>query len=129
MNIGKNIKHMPLSNPPKLLLNEHLSPRLAVQLCKHGFDVISSQEACLLAESDDKQLEHAASQQRAIVSLNIKDFSLLHEHYLTSQKEHWGIVFSTTEPIGVLLRRLLCLLYSVPAGELKNQILWLNKFK
>ncbi len=43
-------------NPPKLHLNEHLSPRLAAQLRKHGFDVISSQEADLLLEKPGKPI-------------------------------------------------------------------------
>lgn len=88
----------------------------------------TSQEMELLSESDDKQLELAASQQRAIVTFNVRDFSLLHEKYLSAGREHWGIIFSTPEPIGVLIRRLLRLLHSVYAEELKNQIRWLNEF-
>ncbi len=42
---------MPLPNPPKLYLNEHLSPRLAAQLRRHGFDVLSSQEVQLLLQT------------------------------------------------------------------------------
>ena len=120
---------MPLLNPPKLHLNEHLSPRVATQLHKHGFDVTTSQEAGLLSEPDDKQLEYVALQKRAIVTFNIRDFSRLHERYLAEGREHWGIIFSTREPIGVLLYRLLRLLHSVSAEELRNQTRWLNEFK
>ena len=119
---------MPKPNPPKIHLNENLSPRLATQLRNHGFDVTSSQEAGLLSESDDRQLEHAVSQQRVIVTFNVRDFSCLHEKYLSAGKEHCGIIFSTPEPIGILLHRLLRLLHSVHAEELKNQIRWLNEF-
>ncbi len=55
---------MPPRNPPKLHLNEHLSPRLVEQLRKHGFDVTSSQAAELLAKSDEEQLEFACGEQR-----------------------------------------------------------------
>jgi predicted nuclease of predicted toxin-antitoxin system len=119
---------MPKPNPPKIHLNENLSPRLSTQLVKHGFDVTSSQEVGLLSTPDDKQLEHAVSQQRAIVTFNVRDFSDLHRKYFSEDKEHWGIIFSTPEPIGILLHRLLRLLHTVHAEELKNQIRWLNEF-
>lgn len=35
---------MPLPNSPKLYLNEHLSPRLAAQLRKHGVIRVTDQE-------------------------------------------------------------------------------------
>jgi len=66
--------------PPKLHLNEHLSPRLAVQ-------------------------------------------------YQAGGKEHWRIVLSTEETISVLRRRLLRLLNTLTADDLKNQMRWLNEFK
>ncbi|MCK6566950.1 MAG: hypothetical protein HUU12_05045 [Anaerolineales bacterium] len=48
---------------------------------------------------------------------------------MTEGKEHWGIILSNREPIGELLRRILRLLNTVSAEELKNQIRWLNEFK
>lgn len=116
-------------DPPKLYLNEHLSPRLAVQLRKHGFDVVTSQEAQLLSADDDEQLAYATAQQRALVTFNFSDFVTRHERYLAEGEEHWGIVLSTEEPIGTLLHRLLRLLNTVSANELKNQIRWLNEFR
>ena len=55
---------MPSSDAPKLYLNEHLSPRLSVQLRNHGFDVISSQATGMLSQTDEEQLALAASEQR-----------------------------------------------------------------
>lgn len=120
---------MPRPNPVKLHLNDHLSPRLASQLQKHGFDVTTSQQAELLSESDEKQLSHAVNEKRAILTFNISDFSRLHEEYQAQGKEHWGRIVSTREAINVLFHRLLRLLNSVSAEELKNQIRWLNEFK
>lgn len=118
-----------LLDAPKLHLNEHLSPRLAVQLRRHGFDVTTSQESNLLSETDGEQLVHAVSERRVIVTFNIGDFSRLHDEYMAKGREHWGIIFSTQEPISVLFHRLLRLLNSVSAEQLKNQIRWLNEFK
>ena len=114
---------------PRLYLNEHLSPRLAEQLRQHGFDVTSTVESKMGEADDDEQLAHAASEQRALVTFNHKDFAVRHERYLTEDKEHWGIVLSTEEPIDILRRRLLRLLNTLSAEELKNQIRWLNEFK
>ena len=120
---------MPSSDPPRLYLNEHLSPRLAVQLRRYGFDVVSSHDAKMLAHSDAEQLRFAASERRALVTFNFADFARLHETSLAEKQEHWGIVFSSAETIATLLHRLLRLLNSVTAEELRNQIRWLNEFK
>lgn len=120
---------MPAPNPPRLFLNEHLSPRLAAQLCRYGYDVTCCRDAGLLSDDDASQLAYAVSQQRAIVTFNVDDFSALHEGYLAEGNEHWGIVFSTEEPIKTLMHRLLRLLNSLSAEEMKNQVRWLNEFR
>ncbi len=115
--------------PPRLHLNEHLSPRLAEQLRKYGFDVTSTLEAGMVEASDAEQLAYSADSQRAIVTFNHRDFAVLHEQYMATQLDHWGIVLSTEETNDVLRRRLLRLLNSLGDEELKNQIRWLNEFK
>ena len=120
---------MPLRAAPRLHLNEHLSPRLAEELRRYGFDVISSQKADMLTTPDDEQLAFAASEGRAIVTFNVSDFMALHEQYLAENKTHYGIICSSREAVNVLFHRLLRLLNSVSAEELKNQVRWLNEFK
>jgi len=110
-------------------LNEHLSPRLAEQLRQHGFDVTATLEAKRGEADDDEQLAYAASEQRALVTFNHKDFAVRHERYAAESKDHWGIILSTEETVDVLRRRLLRLLNTLTAEELKNQIRWLNEFK
>lgn len=119
---------MPMPSP-KLYLNEHLSPRLAAQLRQYGFDVTCTIEAEMIEADDDAQLAHAVSEQRAIVTFNHRDFAALHSQYTMCGKEHWGIIFSTEETVDTLRRRLLRLLNSLSAKELKNQIRWLNEFR
>jgi predicted nuclease of predicted toxin-antitoxin system len=119
----------PSLNPPKLYLNEHLSPRLAVQLRRYGFDAVSTQEANMLSQDDEHQFARAVSEQRAIVTFNFSDFADLHEQYLASGKEHFGIILSTAETVAVLLHRLLRLLNSLSDADLKNRIYWLNEYK
>lgn len=83
----------------------------------------------MLSDEDSVQLAFAASQQRAILTFNFNDFVTLHDQYTAEGKVHWGIVLSTEEPISALMHRLLRLLNSVSAEELKNQIRWLNEFR
>lgn len=120
---------MPLPDPPRLHLNEHISPRVAVQLRRHGFDVTSTHERGWFSLSDEDQLEQAAAERRAVVTFNVVDFSLLHNAYLETGRHHWGLVFSTETPVGVMLHRLLRLLNSITAADLKSQVCWLNEFK
>jgi predicted nuclease of predicted toxin-antitoxin system len=120
---------MPPAEPPRLHLDEHLSPQIAVQLRKFGYDVTSSQEAVLLSKEDRDQFAYAAAEQRVMVTCDVADYMHLHEQYVTANQEHWGLVLSTDLPTNILLRRLLRLVSEVSAPELKNQVRWLNDFK
>jgi predicted nuclease of predicted toxin-antitoxin system len=106
-----------------------LSPRLATQLRRYGFDTVSSQEAGKLSHDDESQFAWAVSQQRAIVTFNFADFAEFHDKYIEAGKEHFGVILSTAETVAVLLHRLLRLLNTLSAEDLKNQIRWLNEFK
>ncbi len=119
--------------PPKLHLDEHLSPRLALQLRMHGFDVTCTHEQAMLADDDDddddEQLAFAALNERALVTFNHKDFATRHAQYLANGQAHWGIILSTEEAPSAIRHRLLRLLNSLSAEELINQLRWLNEFK
>jgi len=64
-----------------------------------------------------------------MVTCNFNDYVALHEEYALDNKQHWDIILTTEEPTGVLIKRLLKLLNSISATELKNQIRWLNEFR
>ena len=83
----------------------------------------------MLSSDDEEQFALAVSEQRAIVTFNFSDYIQLHERYIATSKEHWGIILSTEERTGTLVHRLLRLLNSVTADELKNTVRWLNEFK
>lgn len=83
----------------------------------------------MLEDDDSVQLAFAVSQERAIVTINHKDFAPLHDQYMAEGKEHWGIILSTEESVAVYRHRLLRLLNTLSSEELKNQMRWLNAFK
>lgn len=113
----------------KLYLNENLSAEIAQRLTASGFDAISSHEVGMDAEDDEKQITYAVSKERAIVTINKKDFIVIHNEYLHLGKDHFGIILSTDEDQWVIYRRLLKLLASLEADEIRNEIRWLNDFK
>ena len=120
---------MPLHNSPKLYLDEHLSPRLAIQLRKYGFDAVCAKERNMLSKEDDHQLKFAVSEKRALVTCNFCDFVNLDQDYSSENMVHWGIILTTEVTIGTMLNRLLKMLNLITADGLKNQVRWLNEFK
>ena len=73
-----------------------------------------------------EQLHYAISHQRAILTFNVRDFVQLHNEYLQSNQEHWGIIVSRRLPIGEVVRRMLTLLNSLTADEMLNRLEYLT---
>ena len=113
----------------KLYLNEHLSPTIAKSLQARGYDCITPHDVGMLTKSDEEQMVFAVSQNRTVVTFNIADFQKLHQEYIYSDREHFGIIISTEVPVPIVINRLLNLLRKMSSDELKNQIRWLNEFK
>ncbi len=106
----------------KLLLDEDVQLAVAHALRQRGYDAYHTQELSQKGKSDDEQLQFSAKQGRCLVTYNVKDFVLLHNEYLGSGKEHFGIIVSKHLPIGETLRRLLHVLQSLSKNAIKNQI-------
>ena len=61
-------------NPPKLLLDENLSPQTAVRLRGEGFDVVHVRDRGLLEATDAVVLACAYKEDRILVTSNVDDF-------------------------------------------------------
>ena len=112
-------------NPPKLLLDEHIWSYLAKILREQGFDVIHVNEVNLDATPDEKIMEYAAGEHRAVVTFNVRDYIPLSVQYFEDGKEHYGVVVSIELSHGELRRRVTKLLESVTAEELMNGVRYL----
>ena len=110
---------------PKLLLDEHIWAYLAKILREQGFDVIHVNEVNLAATPDEKILQFAAGEHRAVVTFNVRDFVPLAVQYYEDGKEHYGVVVSKEISHGELKRRVTKLLESVTAEELMNAVRYL----
>ena len=112
-------------NTPRLLLDEHIWAYLAELLREQGFDVVHVNEVDLDATPDDKIMQFAAGEHRAVVTFNIKHYIPLSVQYFEDGKEHYGVVVSKELSHGELKRRVTKLLKSVSAEELMNAVRYL----
>jgi predicted nuclease of predicted toxin-antitoxin system len=77
----------------KALLDEQLSPQIAVLLREAGYDVVAVADRDDLAGSSDSIiLEVATSEGRAVVTNNIKDFRPLAAERLARGRTHAGLI-------------------------------------
>jgi predicted nuclease of predicted toxin-antitoxin system len=76
-----------LPRQARLLLDENLSPTVAVKLRKSGFDVVSVRDRRLRGKSDRHVLERAFKEDRLLVTANVADFARL----AASREVHAGI--------------------------------------
>lgn len=82
----------------RLLLDEMLSDDMAVQLRAKGHDVLAVvADTGLVASSDAEVLAYATTENRAVVTRNIKDFMALDAHYGASGSLHAGLVLVSTK--------------------------------
>ena len=82
--------------------------------------------------SDEDQLAFAASENRAVVTFNIRDFAPLHEQWPADAEPHAGIIVSQqlgSRQYGVLLARMLRLLDQMTAEEMRGNFIHLEQFK
>ncbi|MGH3275233.1 MAG: DUF5615 family PIN-like protein [Streptosporangiaceae bacterium] len=77
----------------RAVLDEHLSPQIAMLLRKVGYDVdaVADRED-LVGPSDRVILEVACSEGRAVVTNNIKDFRPLAAEWLAHGRLHAGLI-------------------------------------
>ncbi len=81
----------------RLLLDEHLDPRLAEKLRARGHDALAvAEDPALHGLSDPALLDHALVEGRAIVTYDAADFSGLAEERQVAGEPFAGIVFVST---------------------------------
>ena len=77
----------------KVLLDEHLSPLIAQALRERGFDAAGvSERDDIIPASDEVVMALALTEDRAVVTNNIKDFRPLAAERLASGKGHAGLI-------------------------------------
>ncbi len=107
----------------KALLDEQLSPHIAVLLRKAGHDVVAvAERAELVGCSDRVILETATTEGRAVVTNNVKDFRPLAAERLARGRTHAGLILlpstrtRSRATIGVLASAIEKMLHDHPNG-------------
>ena len=86
----------------RLLLDAHLSPRLAAELRKAGHHVVTAAEADLRRSADSDFFRQAVAERRAVVTANYREFRPLHELYLSRGELHYGLILVPRRfPVGL----------------------------
>jgi hypothetical protein len=112
----------------KLYIDEDASENSVVlALRHHGVDVLTVVEAGQDQQADEVQLNFASTHGRAIYSLNVGHFALLHQQFLARGEEHAGIILIPRHRYGVgeKIRKLLELLENTDAQSLRNSLRFL----
>jgi predicted nuclease of predicted toxin-antitoxin system len=113
----------------KLYLDEHIWRELSQRLRDKGYDAVHVYEVDRGGESDESQLDYAAREGRAILTYDAGDFVPIAELWFEAGRDHAGIVLSNEIGPGELLRRVLKLLETVSAEEMRNAVRYLQEFK
>lgn len=109
----------------RLYVDEDAMARaLVTGLRARGINVVTVLDEGMTGQDDVMQLEHAAEQGRALYTFNVGHFFQLHADYLAQGRSHAGIVVVHRQhyAIGEQLRRLLALIASHSAEDMKDQL-------
>lgn len=104
------------------------SPLIARELRRRGHDVVSAHEEPGSGIADEDLFDHARSEQRALVTENVRDYRPLAEALISVGEGHSGLVFTTekrwprSDP-GALIAALDRMLRSTP-GDVNDVELW-----
>lgn len=86
-----------MTTPPRLLLDEMLSPKIAAQLRSRRHDATAvAERPDLLSAPDEELLALAATEGRTLVTANIGDFAVLAGRWAAAGRDHAGILFVST---------------------------------
>lgn len=107
----------------RLYFDEDVSCDIVENLRQRGFDVLSARDTYRLRLGDDEQLAFSIADGRAIVTHNRQDFELRHQRCLSEGRSHLGIIIAKRRARdAVLVHKLLTLLNTVTADEMRNQL-------
>lgn len=113
----------------KLYIDEDVWGGLAASLRKRGYNAVDVHEVNRENYSDEEQLAYAAALGRAILVYNKQDYVPLAREYFYAGRSHWGIILSCQLKPGELLRRVLKLLESASAKDIKDKVIPLESYK
>lgn len=113
----------------RLYLDEDAQRGGLVQALRlRGVDALTAHEAGMRERDDGDHLDYAMAHNRALYSFNVGDFSALHTAYIEAGKSHAGLILAPQRrySVGGQMRRLLRLIHTVSAEEMRDRIEFLS---
>ena len=112
----------------RLYTDENIDANLAPALVELGFDALSCHAAgnANLGLSDYWQLEWAANEGRAILTIDAPDFTRLARLWIVQNRTHSGILFVRWMTLGDLIRATSAFLDRYTAEDLDNVTMWVS---
>jgi len=111
-----------------LYLDEHVRVSLAEGLRTRGVDVMTTQEAgCSL--DDTGRLNFDAKEGRVLLSFNKHHFARIHYEWMEKDRPHAGIILSDQLSVGIIIRRLMRLYFSLSREDMQNRLEYLSAWK
>ncbi len=113
----------------RLYVDEDAMDRHLVEALRaRGVDVVTASDAGMVERTDSDHLEYAAAQGRVLYSFNVADFYRVHSAFLMQGRSHAGIVLARQQhySVGEQMRRLLRLIATKSAEEMKNEVEFLS---
>jgi hypothetical protein len=103
---------------------------LVAALRSRGITVITALDAGLTGKPDAEQLAFATQRGCVLYAFNVSDFYRLHKQWLSSGREHAGMILAQQQrmSIGEQLRRILHLRASVTTESMRNQVEFLGNW-
>ncbi|HUO71647.1 MAG TPA: DUF5615 family PIN-like protein [Solirubrobacteraceae bacterium] len=117
----------------KLLLDEHYADDIAVALRNGGHDARTVSELGLKGTGDEPLLRFASSEDRALLTNNVRDFVGIVARWAADGREHCGLLLTSDASmprgkgsVGLCVRTLGAMMDGHPgARALANQVRWL----
>jgi len=96
-----------------------------------GIELMTVREAQLLGKSDEEHLLYAAEYGYVVYTFNVGDFMALHTKFLQEGLSHGGIILGEQRrwSVGEQMRRLVRIIDSKSADEMKDQYLFLSAWR